>query len=417
MFKKYSPPPHTLFLLLSLLFAYLTIGVVGIIYVQSQQALVAALQVEPVTANTQTDATTRRLEESLATADKQPWWEPAGNHEQIVAHNNRYFIAANPPADNSSQRVFWKDITPAHGALTDMLKSNLWYAFSVYTLIEILLFLGLRKALLRPAKTSGQQGRQITPVNRRAPKHSNKTIAAIDEGRMLLFAQVITPISQTSTKKLRYEVLVRQRAPDGKILSPAQFLPAIERHNLAAKLDFWVITQTFHLLHKHRENISHIEHFSINLSGQSLGDAKIYELIVQLLDSTRVAAKQIIFEITETIAIANITLAISFISALKKHGCRFSLDDFGSGFSSFMYLKQLPVDYLKIDGFFIKDINEDPIDFAMVKSINEMGHLMGLETIAEFVEDDKILHGLKTIGVDYAQGYGLGKPQPLGDFF
>ena len=246
---------------------------------------------------------------------------------------------------------------------------------------------------------------------------ANETMAAIQESRLKLFAQVITPINEKANQKLRYEILVRQFSTDGKQISPAQFLPALERYNLATQLDTWVITTLFAFLHQRKNEIIDIEYFAINLSGQSLCDKKIHALIVKLLDSKLVPAEKIVFEITETVAISNITDATQFISSIKQHGCRFALDDFGSGMSSFAYLKKLPVDFLKIDGLFVKDIVDDPIDYAMVKSINEVGHIMGLETVAEFVENDAILEKLKAINVDCAQGYGLGKPQAIESFF
>ena len=228
---------------------------------------------------------------------------------------------------------------------------------------------------------------------------------------------MITPIGKNPNKKLRYEILVRQFTSDGSQISPAQFLPALERYNLATQLDTWVITTLFAFLHKHQDKIANIEYFAINLSGQSFSNIDIHSLIIQLLDSKLVPAEKIVFEITETVAISNINEARQFISSLKLHGCRFALDDFGSGMSSFAYLKNLPVDFLKIDGLFVKDIVDDPIDYAMVKSINEIGHIMGLETIAEFVENDAILNKLMLIDVDCAQGYGLGKPQTIESFF
>jgi len=246
---------------------------------------------------------------------------------------------------------------------------------------------------------------------------ANETLVAIKENRMSLFAQVITPIGKQKSNKLRYEILVRQFTKNGQQVSPAQFLPALERYNLAIKLDAWVISKTFNFLQTHEDKISDIEYFSINLSGQSLSSKKIYDLIAQFLATQLTLSSKIVFEITETVAIANITDAIHFISSLKQYGCRFALDDFGCGMSSFAYLKKLPVDYLKIDGLFVKDIVEDPIDYAMVKSINEVGHLMGLETIAEFVENKAILQKLEDINVNFAQGYSLGKPQPLESFF
>jgi len=242
---------------------------------------------------------------------------------------------------------------------------------------------------------------------------TNETIKAIQENRMVLFAQVITPIQGKKSNKLRYEILVRQYTKNGKQISPSQFLPALERYNLAIELDTWVINTTFNLLQKHINKISDIEYFAINLSAQSLSSKKIHDLIIHFLNLHTIPSSKIVFEITETVAIANISNAINFINSLKQYGCRFALDDFGAGMSSFAYLKKLPVDFLKIDGMFVKDIVEDPIDYAMVKSINEVGHLMGLETIAEFVENDAILQKLKDINVDYSQGYYLGKPQTL----
>jgi EAL domain-containing protein (putative c-di-GMP-specific phosphodiesterase class I) len=152
---------------------------------------------------------------------------------------------------------------------------------------------------------------------------------------------------------------------------------------------------------------------AINLSGPSLCDADFLDYLLNLILETKIDPARLCFEITETAAIANLSSATHFINSLHKIGCLFALDDFGSGLSSFAYLKNLPVDYLKIDGVFVRDIVNDPIDLAMVKSINEIGHVMGMKTIAEFVENEEILETLRVIGVDYAQGYGIGKPVPF----
>jgi len=152
---------------------------------------------------------------------------------------------------------------------------------------------------------------------------------------------------------------------------------------------------------------------SINLSGPSLNNEEFLDAIISQLKASGIDGNKICFEITETAAIANLNTAMKFISTLKEIGCRFALDDFGSGLSSFAYLKNFPVDFLKIDGMFVKGIVDDPIDRAMVKSINDIGQVMGMETIAEFVENDEIENLLKAMGVNYAQGYGIGKPQPL----
>jgi EAL domain-containing protein (putative c-di-GMP-specific phosphodiesterase class I) len=199
---------------------------------------------------------------------------------------------------------------------------------------------------------------------------------------------------------------------NGMLIAPGAFIPCAERYNLMPAIDRWVIKHAVNWLTQqlHRKELPTL---MINLSGQSLTDDKFLEFNLNLIRSTRVPAHNICFEITETAAVANLSKANKFIAAMKGLGCRFALDDFGSGFSSFSYLKQLPVDFLKIDGSFVKDIAEDPIDFAMVKSINEIGQVLGKKTIAEFVENRAILDKLEALGVDYVQGYGICKPQPL----
>jgi EAL domain-containing protein (putative c-di-GMP-specific phosphodiesterase class I) len=154
---------------------------------------------------------------------------------------------------------------------------------------------------------------------------------------------------------------------------------------------------------------------SINLSGQSLADMDFQEYVINEFIHRNIPPGKICFEITETAAITNLSVATLFLSKMRVLGCRFALDDFGSGLSSFGYLKNMEVDYLKIDGMFVKDIVDDPIDHAMVKSINEIGHVMGMQTIAEFVENDEIKGMLREIGVNYVQGYGIDKPIPFND--
>jgi EAL domain-containing protein (putative c-di-GMP-specific phosphodiesterase class I) len=195
-----------------------------------------------------------------------------------------------------------------------------------------------------------------------------------------------------------------------------QFIPAAERYNLMPIIDRWVVRTT---LGKMREAQGPAEsppfRCSINLSGQSLNDEHFMEFVITNIHESDVAGEHLCFEITETAAITNLSRARQFIKTLKQMGCYFSLDDFGSGLSSFAYLKGLDVDYLKIDGAFVKDIATDVVDRAMVAAICEIGHVMGLKTIAEFVENDAIIAVLKELGVDYAQGYGVARPQPLDD--
>ncbi len=234
---------------------------------------------------------------------------------------------------------------------------------------------------------------------------------ALVEDRFCLYAQTI--MSLDGCQDEHYELLLRMIDEQGQIITPNSFLPAAERYNLMVKLDCWVIRKTFSLLSVNPIFLDRLHFLSINLSGHSLAENNVLELIVTLLNETGLAAEKICFEITETAAIVNLAGAQRFMSSLHTLGCQFALDDFGSGLSSFGYLKSLPVDYLKIDGMFVKDIVDDPIDYAMVKSINEIGQVMGKKTIAEFVESDEIRTILKKIGVNYAQGYGISKPQPF----
>jgi diguanylate cyclase (GGDEF)-like protein/PAS domain S-box-containing protein len=240
-----------------------------------------------------------------------------------------------------------------------------------------------------------------------------KINVALEKNLFCLYAQVIEPVQDDSNN--HHELLIRMLDKDGGIIPPGAFLPCAERYNLASKLDRWVINNAFNFMATHEEFQKQINFCSINLSGQSLTEDGFLDFVVESLLESSISREKICFEITETAAISNLNIAIKFISTLKDMGCRFALDDFGSGLSSFGYLKSLPVDYLKIDGMFVKDIVDDPIDFAMVKSINEIGHVMGMKTIAEFVENGAIKEMLKKLGVDYVQGYGIGKPIPLSE--
>ena len=235
----------------------------------------------------------------------------------------------------------------------------------------------------------------------------------LEEDRFCLYAQPIVPINGDGDAGKHYELLIRMKDEHDNITLPGIFLPAAERYNLIDKIDRWVVEHAFRALEAHPAFVRQIHFVSINLSGQSLADAPFLEYVVKQLQDKDIDGRKICFEITETAAISNLSKAIMFISALKRLGCRFALDDFGSGLSSFGYLKNLSVDYLKIDGMFVKGMVDDPIDYAMVKSINDIGQVMGIQTIAEFVENDAIMRMLSEIGVSYAQGYSVGKPQPL----
>ena len=237
---------------------------------------------------------------------------------------------------------------------------------------------------------------------------------ALVDDRFRLFVQPIIPTDSAGMR--HHEVLVRMLDGEGDLIMPGAFIPAAERFNLMPEIDRWVVSRVFALIAAHRDRlVDGGYHFAINLSGSSVSDRESLDFIVRMLAEYRVPGEMISFEITETAAIANLSSASNFIRTLKQSGCSFSLDDFGSGLSSFAYLKNLPVDFLKIDGTFVKDMVEDPIDLAMVEAINQIGHVMKLETIAEFVESDAIFQHLCRIGVDYAQGFGVARPVPLAD--
>jgi EAL domain-containing protein (putative c-di-GMP-specific phosphodiesterase class I) len=210
-----------------------------------------------------------------------------------------------------------------------------------------------------------------------------------------------------------YEVLISISGDEGEIVAPAELLHAAERYNRMHAVDRWVVSNVLRWMHANPTAVSQLDHLSINLSGQSLNDATLLEFLFEMFQLYPVPRERICFEVTETAAIANLEDAADFIRELQMLGCRFSLDDFGSGLASYGHLKHLPVDYIKIDGSFIRGVADDVADLALVRSINEMGHLMGKQTIAEYVENDKIRALMAEIGVDYVQGYGVEKPKPL----
>ncbi|MCK5664715.1 MAG: EAL domain-containing protein [Thiotrichaceae bacterium] len=240
----------------------------------------------------------------------------------------------------------------------------------------------------------------------------SKIKKALEDNRFLLYRQTIFPADDLHQENNHFEILLRMQDSQGNIIPPGAFLPAAERYNLISELDRWVIRSTFKWLAANNQNKEDFYFCSINLSGQSIGDKKLYQFIMAQQHIYSINPRTICFEVTESAAVTHLKQAVLFIKQLRKHGFLFALDDFGTGMSSFAYLKNLPVDYLKIDGSFVKDIIDDPIDHAMVKSINDIGHIMGLKTIAEYVENEEIQNELIHMGVDYLQGYGLAKPEP-----
>ncbi|MGE7990911.1 EAL domain-containing protein [Pseudomonas sp. NPDC089554] len=235
---------------------------------------------------------------------------------------------------------------------------------------------------------------------------------ALEENRFCLYAQEIAALKPDMGPG-HLEILLRLHDETGRTILPDSFIPAAERYGLMTALDRWVVRNVFQVirqcLDEGREGP--LAMCAINLSGTSIGDDKFLEYLQRLFGEYRIPPRMICFEITETSAIANLGSAIRFINELKGLGCKFSLDDFCAGMSSFAYLKHLPVDFLKIDGSFVKDMLDDPINRAMVEVINHIGHVMGKRTIAEFVETPLIEQALQEIGVDYAQGYLIERPQ------
>jgi EAL domain-containing protein (putative c-di-GMP-specific phosphodiesterase class I) len=238
----------------------------------------------------------------------------------------------------------------------------------------------------------------------------------LEKDRFRLYFQPITAIDPglNATEKMHGEVLLRMLDDDGRLVGPGSFIPAAERYSLMSTIDRWVVENTLQILAKDTDVVfEKLSACSINLSGQSLSDERFMKALVKLIDDTGVPPELLCFEITETAVISNLTSASQLIASLRDMGCRFALDDFGVGLSSFGYLKNLAVDYLKLDGCFIKNMTKDSIDYAMVKAINSIGQTMKIKTIAEFVENEATLAALRNIGVDYAQGYIIAKPLPL----
>lgn len=237
---------------------------------------------------------------------------------------------------------------------------------------------------------------------------------ALREDRFELFYQLIAPVCATSDAPQRFEVLLRMRDRDGTLISPGAFIPAAERYHLMPEIDRWVIGATLDAMCAwHGAGLDRGERYSINLSGQSFADADLMGFLRGQLDRKCIDPRRLCFEITETTAIANMAQATRILGELRTLGCCFALDDFGSGLSSFAYLKHLPVDFIKIDGEFVRGVATDPVDLTLVESITRVGHSMGMEIVAEFVENQAILDVLRELGVDYAQGYAIERPHTI----
>lgn len=267
------------------------------------------------------------------------------------------------------------------------------------------------------AKDSGRNRVQVYQPDdsalqeRRAEMHWVSEIKrALEEDRLELYCQDI--VGTRAPEPVRhYEILVRMRDDTGRLWQPGSFLPAAERYNLAPELDRWVVRGALAWIAA--AGVPADVLYSINLSGRSLASDGFLDTVVEALEEYGVSPRNVCFEVTETAAIANLAYARGFMDHLRARGCRFSLDDFGSGLSSFNYLRNLPVDFLKIDGVFVRDIVDNPVHQAIVGSINEVGHAMAMHTIAEYAETSEVIECLRGIGVDFVQGYGYGRPRPL----
>jgi EAL domain-containing protein (putative c-di-GMP-specific phosphodiesterase class I) len=244
--------------------------------------------------------------------------------------------------------------------------------------------------------------------------------AALDNGSFVLVAQEIRPIGSSldtlgGSPVHRFELLVRMIAPDGTWIAPMAFIPAAERYGLMPRVDRWVIAQACRELAALRASGRWLPVCMINLSGASVSDPSLADYINSCLQQYRLPGPQIGFELTETAAIGNLASASQLMTRLRGLGSPIALDDFGSGMSSFSYLKTLPVDYLKIDGAFVRDVSTDPVDRAVVEAIQRVGRVMGIQTIAECVENESALKALTEIGVDYAQGLHVASPTLLSE--
>ena len=235
--------------------------------------------------------------------------------------------------------------------------------------------------------------------------------AMIDQ-RLCLYFQPIQSISSANSQEKHGEILLRLEDENGRLITPGAFLPAAERHDHMPMIDRWVLEQSFKLIKAHARHQSNVI-YTINLSAQVLENADFLDFTVNTIKTSKLNPACVCFEITEHIALTDMNHALRFVTTLKELGCRFSMDNFSGGLSSFGYLKNIPLDYLKIDGRLIRNMLSDPVDQAMVESINHIGHVMRLKTIAEWVENDQTLQLLENIGIDYAQGYWISEPYPI----
>lgn len=258
-------------------------------------------------------------------------------------------------------------------------------------------------------------GDQVMAKRHGAMEWVSRLDQALEDDRLILNCQKIEPISEEHDHEAHYEVLLTMLDELGDVVAPTELINAAETYNRMTTIDRWVIEHVLQWMAEHRTALDNFGGFSINVSGHSVNDTTFPDFVLEQFGRTQAPTSKVCFEITETAAIANLDNAIDFMNRMRIIGCSFSLDDFGTGLSSYSYLRNLPVDFVKIDGVFVRDIHNNPADYAVVRSINEIGHYMGKKTIAEYVEDEATLRSLKEIGVDFAQGYQVSKPCLLTD--
>jgi EAL domain-containing protein (putative c-di-GMP-specific phosphodiesterase class I) len=271
------------------------------------------------------------------------------------------------------------------------------------------------------AKDGGRNRVQIYEKDHGTSRHREmqwvgRIARAVEEGRLELYAQRIVGISRKAGDTPFFELMVRLRDEDGSLVPPGEFIPAAERYNVMVMVDRWVVNRAIELLESCIAQDRRLPLVAVNLSGTSINDEDFLDFVLSRVRDDRVA-RALCFEITETAAVASLAKATFFMRELKARGCRFSLDDFGSGVSSFLYLKTLPVDFLKIDGHFAKHVAYDVVDRSMVEAIAKIGSAMEVATIAEKVESAEVLQVLKQIGVDYIQGFHLAEPCAVEEVF
>jgi diguanylate cyclase (GGDEF)-like protein/PAS domain S-box-containing protein len=269
------------------------------------------------------------------------------------------------------------------------------------------------------AKDSGRNRVHLYDSNEVSGRHRemywvSRVTRAVDEGRLELFYQPIVPTGcDAPALPAAFELLVRLRDDNGELVLPGEFVPAAERYNVVSAIDRWVVQRAVEVLKMHSKGGDEPAFlFALNLSGMSLSDRSFLDFVLTLVEDPKVA-RGLCFEVTETAVITSMTQAVYFMRELRRRGCRFALDDFGSGLSSFHYLKTLPVDFLKIDGQFIGNVTSDVVDRSMVEAISQVGRALGIATIAEKVESEAVFNELKRLGVQFAQGYYIARPAPI----